>query len=114
MKRFLAYDWPGNVRELQNVILRYLATGQAQFISPAREGAPSFPQEREREREREFRPATGETLDLALARAERDIILRALESCGGNKLRAAERLGVNLRTFHRRCAKLGIVRRLQA
>ena len=114
MKRFLAYDWPGNVRELQNVILRYLATGQAQFISPAREGVSSFPQEREREREREreFRPAAGETLELALARAERDIILSALESCGGNKLRAAEHLGVNLRTFHRRCAKLGIVRRL--
>ena len=110
MKRFLAYDWPGNVRELQNVILRYLATGQAQFISPAREGVSSFPQERERERE--VRPAAGETLELALARAERDIILSALESCGGNKLRAAEHLGVNLRTFHRRCAKLGIVRRL--
>lgn len=68
--------------------------------------------DREREREREFRPAAGETLELALARAERDIILNALESCGGNKLRAAEHLGVNLRTFHRRCAKLGIVRRL--
>lgn len=61
----------------------------------------------ERERERE---TSDETLEQALARAERECILNALERCGGNKVRAAEALGVNLRTFHRRCARLGIVR----
>lgn len=104
MRLFLSYDWPGNVRELQNVILRYLATGEVQFISP--QGEPRLPVAAP--------PAASpvETLDEALERAERDCILRALDACQGNKILAAQRLQVNLRTFHRRCARLGIVRRL--
>ena len=105
MNEMLSYDWPGNVRELQNVILRYLATGQAQFISPVREAPGTSPREK-------TVPPENETLEQALARAERDCILRALQRCRGNKSRAAEELGVNLRTFHRRCSKLGIVRQL--
>lgn len=105
MKRMQDYDWPGNVRELQNIILRYLATGEVLFTFPPRNGTAVS--------DREGGAAVpDETLAQTLARTERECILRALKRCGGNKIRAAELLGVNLRTFHRRCASLGLVRHL--
>ncbi len=105
MNRMLAYDWPGNVRELQNVILRYLATGQAHLLSPSRDDTPDGHKQKQRS-------VPHETLEQTLARTERECILNALREHNGNKVRAAEELGVNLRTFHRRCAKLGIMRQL--
>lgn len=98
--RLMSYSWPGNVRELQNVVLRYAATGELRFLN-------------EEERGEEFSeqiPAPDEDLNLALymEKAERNCILAAIRACGGRKDRAAAKLGVNLRTFHRRCAKLGI------
>ncbi|MDO5537635.1 MAG: helix-turn-helix domain-containing protein, partial [Desulfovibrionaceae bacterium] len=99
-RRILRHSWPGNVRELQNVVLRYAATGELRFLN-------------EEERGEEFSeqiPAPDEDLNLALymEKAERNCILAAIRACGGRKDRAAAKLGVNLRTFHRRCAKLGI------
>lgn len=132
VRLFLRYDWPGNVRELQNVILRYLATGQVQFIAPldarpypgpGRSLLPSAafsasgdgdPARADPERQAAGPGEENVPLSLqeALDRAEREHILRVLKQCNGNKVRAAQRLGVKLRTFHRRCGRLGIVRRL--
>lgn len=145
IRLFLRYDWPGNVRELQNVILRYLATGQVQFIAPLESGeatratAPGTPHTagtgganllphlssavsphgRAAGDRPDKDPEDGADTDAdivslkdALERAERDHILKSLRLCHGNKVRAAQRLGVKLRTFHRRCGRLGIVRRL--
>lgn len=45
-----------------------------------------------------------------LEQTERRYILKALNRCRGNKVRAAQLLGVKLRTFHSRCSRLGIRR----
>lgn len=50
----------------------------------------------------------GESLDEALEKFERHIIAAALKKCEGRKDKAAELLRVNVRTFHRRCARLGL------
>ena len=109
MKAFGAYSWPGNVRELQNVILRYLATGEIHFFSTPkdtrqalRDGPFDFAEE-----------SGGDNVNLAqcIETAERGCIEKALQLSGGRKDRAAKLLGINLRTFHRRCARLGILGR---
>ncbi len=89
--------WPGNVRELENVIERLVVIGRgevvgpddlAMFVSPAAAAAP--PVERAR---RELVP---------LRQLEGDYIDWVISQCGGNKTRAAEILGVNVSTIHRR------------
>ena len=92
----LAYNWPGNVRELMNVLERGIALCQGELISD--EDLP--PQVREK------RPA--DFLGAAVARRmtvaelEREFIERVLEDEGGNKTRAAQRLGLDRKTLYRK------------
>ena len=92
-----AHDWPGNVRELRNVIER------AVIICPDEELqrhhlAPNCLEQRAQPR------PNGETVSLAvgtnLAEVERIMILRTLRTTGNNKTRAAEILGLSLKTLH--------------
>ncbi|MFP4406894.1 MAG: sigma 54-interacting transcriptional regulator [Spirochaetaceae bacterium] len=99
------YDWPGNVRELENALRRAVITMAVSetmvnlaHIPPLYAGEPGGsggggPT-----------PAGGGhgeegTLAEVAARAESAAIMRALEATGGNRQRAAERLGVSLRTL---------------
>ena len=43
-----------------------------------------------------------------LTRNEKLLILRALDECGGNRTKAAEKLGISRRTLHRKIAQYGI------
>jgi DNA-binding NtrC family response regulator len=88
-----AYDWPGNVRELQHVMQRavLLARGDTLTVADLRLD------------ERQ----TLESLDsLTLEQAERYVIRRALESCGGDVATAAVKLGMSRSALYRRLEKL--------
>ncbi len=87
------YAWPGNVRELRNVIERATIMAAGRLIdtsdlppigraAPAVEGGERF--------------APGMTVD----EAERRLILLTLDHTGNNKTRAAELLGISLKTLH--------------
>ena len=43
-----------------------------------------------------------------MAELERDAIERALAECGGNRRRAAERLGIGLRTLYEKLKRYGL------
>jgi len=107
--RLLAYDWPGNVRELANVLERaiLLAPGELLAAADVPVGAagsatPTGP------------AATGQApgppppLRDVVERAEREAIREALRHTGGNKTRAAELLGVSIRTLWYKLEKLGL------
>jgi DNA-binding NtrC family response regulator len=93
-----AYPWPGNVRELRNIVERMavlapdatLDVGQvpaevrAPGAVPAAAGGEGYPPE------------------LPLEEVERRHLLRVLEAQGGNKTRAAEVLGITVRTLYNR------------
>jgi DNA-binding NtrC family response regulator len=98
---FGRYQWPGNVRELRNVLERaVIIAGEGtirQVHLPPHFGTP----------EAARRP--GETHDPSLVKvrigatvdeAEKALILRTLEHTNNNKTRAAEILGISLKTLH--------------
>jgi DNA-binding NtrC family response regulator len=97
-KALLAHGWPGNVRELENVIERAVALCEGGVI--AVEDLPSGVRER--------RAGDADTLQSALARGltldelEREYIQRVLTAEGGNKTRAAQRLGLDRKTLYRK------------
>ena len=88
-----AYQWPGNVRELENVIERAVALSSAETLLP-----DDFPLHLREEPTRAPRlPGAGMTLE----EVKRWYVNKALEEAGGNKLRAAELLGIDRRTLYR-------------
>jgi DNA-binding NtrC family response regulator len=92
----LAYPWPGNVRELENVVERAVALTEAGEI----DAADLPPQVRAR-REGDLLQAAM-ARGLSLADLEREYIGRVLAAEGGNKTRAAQRLGLDRKTLYRK------------
>ena len=97
MELFKSYPWPGNVRELRNVLERAAIAsdrgtigrqhlppdfGHAPAVAGGGLGGIRFP--------------VGTTVD----DAERELIIQTLAATNQNKTRAAELLGISLKTLH--------------
>jgi len=87
------YDWPGNVRELRNVIERAMIVAAGRLIEigdlpPLGRVLQSAP--------------AGERLEpgMTVDDVERRLIMLTLDHTGNNKTRAAELLGISLKTLH--------------
>jgi DNA-binding NtrC family response regulator len=96
MEIMLNYKWPGNVRELENALESAMALSEGDVIEAR--FLPSFllmgPPEHA-----DFYQIPK---DLNMRQMERMIINLTLERIGGNKTKAAELLGIGLRTLHRK------------
>jgi DNA-binding NtrC family response regulator len=92
----LAYGWPGNVRELENVIERGIALCQSEVI-----GAEDLPGHVKERKPADFL-AAALARRMSVAELEREYIERVLEDEGGNKTRAAQRLGLDRKTLYRK------------
>ena len=104
--------FPGNVRELENLIERSVAISSTNILLPDSlalsvrkrrwiEGVPGCRFDLDDVKK-------GVLIDEILAKIEKAYILKALESAGMNKGRAADLLGINLRSLRYRLDKLGI------
>lgn len=94
-----SWDWPGNVRALANALERaaILADGpliQGKHLSPPQSTTQAIPS-----------PTSSAG---SLADVERDAILRALAKVDGNRRKAAELLGIGLRTLYDKLKKYDI------
>jgi two-component system response regulator HydG len=96
------YSWPGNVRELENAIERAVILASNGTVLPA--ALPDKVRQRKSERLVADRPAANPSLDAI----ERAYIMWVLGSEGRNKSRAAEVLGIDPSTLHRKLCKFGI------
>jgi DNA-binding NtrC family response regulator len=100
-RRLEAYRWPGNIRELRNVIERAVILCDGDFIEsrhlPPLEARPG-----------PAAPADGLALQpgTTVQEAEERLILLTLEHTGGNKTRAAEVLGISLKTLHNKLNRI--------
>jgi DNA-binding NtrC family response regulator len=108
MQALQAHSWPGNVRELRNVIERAVILEPTEWIQPA--SLPDFEVEsrlRDGPVERSG-AARGGSLPEALLRFEREMILDALESCGGSLSKAASALDLSRHSLRYRMGRLGL------
>ncbi len=96
------YAWPGNVRELENALERAVILCPGPVI-----GVTSLP---ERLAERRAEPLVSERTmqNPTLETIEKAYILWVLQSEQGNKTRAAETLGIDPSTLHRKLARYGV------
>jgi DNA-binding NtrC family response regulator len=100
LDRLMDYDWPGNGRELRNMIER------AVILCP--DGAPldagHLPPRFGRQQAQAEKILDADVVQMRVGttvdQAERLLILRTLDATGQNKTRAAEILGVSLKTLH--------------
>ncbi len=101
---FMSHTWPGNIRELRNVLERASIMSEKDLISranlpgefgktvakgPSDLSSIKFP--------------VGTTVDAM----ERELIVQTLAATGNNKTRAAELLGVSLKTLHNKLKEYG-------
>ena len=92
-----AYQWPGNARELENAIERAVALAEGGNLTPA-----DLPDRVRNQAGTTTLIARGKESRLTLYQLEREYILETLRTTGKNKSRAAEILGVDRRTLHRK------------
>jgi DNA-binding NtrC family response regulator len=95
MRWFVAYRWPGNVRELRNTLESMMVLADGPMLT---------------ENDLPERIATGAKslarkdlpTNLTMEELEKLAITKALEQCGGKRTRAAEGLGISVRTLQRK------------
>jgi DNA-binding NtrC family response regulator len=94
---FQTYSWPGNVRELRNTLERAVIVCDSSVIEP-RHLPPGFgsPTPHIISDANAIKIGVGTTVE----EAERQLIVKTLESTHNNKTRAAEILGISLKTLH--------------
>jgi DNA-binding NtrC family response regulator len=91
------YDWPGNVRQLRNTIENMVVMSRADDLSLA--DLPAY---------LSGNPAAAPLPAASLADLERAAILSALERSHGNRTRAADALGISVRTLQRKLKAWGM------
>ena len=97
MRLLEAYQWPGNVRELRNAVEKMCVLSSSGEI-----GVDDVPDEMKRD--------VTMTLSVSgtLGETEKAKILAVLEEVGGNRTKAAERLGISRRTIYRKLEEYGL------
>jgi DNA-binding NtrC family response regulator len=89
------HAWPGNVRELENVISCACLTSVSEFID-----ADDLPETLQRPGSRPGNSSDG-WRPLPLEEIRRQHIRRVLEACEGNRVRAAQMLGIGRTSLYR-------------
>jgi Nif-specific regulatory protein len=116
----LAHDWPGNVRELENTVERLVVLSNGRTVSPELLkgfGRPKYTLRSSRPRTEDVPglikqlvkigvqtpPANGKKLYKHLVGGlERALIEHVIKLCDGVQVKAADRLGINRNTLHKK------------
>src|SRR5580693_4097075 len=102
---FQNYSWPGNVRELRNTLERAVIVCDGPVIE-TKHLTPGFGQTTIRTSS-DDPDAIHLDVGMTVEEAERRLILKTIESTSNNKTRAAEILGISLKTLHNKLKEYG-------
>jgi DNA-binding NtrC family response regulator len=105
MNLFQGYAWPGNVRELRNSLERAVIVCDGSVIE-TKHLPPGFgrvPARTAAHDPNALHLGVGTTVE----EAERQLIMKTLEATNNNKTRAAEILGISLKTLHNKLKEYG-------
>lgn len=97
-----AHTWPGNIRELENVIERAVLIGKGDTMLPEH---LNFIHTQETSPVVKPHPTSTTIKEMEMA-----LILDTLKACHDNRTRAAEYLGISIRTLRNRLREYGISR----
>ena len=100
----LRHHWPGNVRELVNAMTRVATLVRRPVIAASDLAFLAADRMTDGAAETDWLEGT---LPEVVERVERELIRRALESCGGNRVQAAERLGIRRQLLYQKLARYG-------
>lgn len=104
-------DWPGNVRELENVLSRALINlneKEEKLSVEDVEGALRGQDKPRSKKNDALQMDFPENLNDAIKETEKYCLLRAIKRHDGDKNKAANDLGIPLRTLYYKCKNLGI------
>ncbi|HEU0006438.1 MAG TPA: sigma-54 dependent transcriptional regulator, partial [Terriglobia bacterium] len=109
LQALVRYSWPGNVRELKNLIENLVIFSKQPVLQ-----LPDLPPEVRQQpatvsAKASQPPARFEELNMSTI--EKQAILQALEKTSGNRLRAAQLLGIGLRTLQTKLKEYGMTER---
>ena len=101
LTRFKEYNWPGNVREMRNTLERAVIVSKGPLVEVA-DLPPNFGAASVALAASAAQDGPGVHLDVGTTvdEAERRLIFKTLEHTHNNKTRAAEILGISLKTLH--------------
>ncbi len=97
----LAHSWSGNIRELQNRVRRAVLISKTTVIAVSDLNIRKTSNDNVAKIVPDLRPIKDDD-------AEKQLIIRTLESCNGNKTKAARMLNINPTTLYRKMNKYGI------
>ena len=92
-----SYHWPGNVSELERVLVRAACLAGETCIPSRRHLPVGF---------RRLGDPNEIDLSRPLAEVESDYVIRVVRECGGNKLKAARRLGIHRNSVRRKLRRI--------
>lgn len=105
LDKLLNYSWPGNIRELENIMHRAVLISRGEQLGPesigvgtegtlAQKAAQTIQQGKGNEP-----TATDQLVGKTVAEVERDLIIKTVDKCLGNRTHAANILGISIRTL---------------
>ena len=103
----MRYNYPGNVRELENAVERAVLLARSEYIEPKDLPDSIKKPTSDFEGNHISLPIDGNMPEM-VEQLEKQMLLSALESCGGNQSRAANALGISEKSVRDRMKKWNI------
>lgn len=109
MEIFMNYSWPGNVRELENAIAHAIVASHGQII--LKEYLPQTILGNKKVEVTSNNINGDKVLPLSevVAKVEKDMIIKALKQCKGNKTKAAKLLGISRKSLFNKIRDYNII-----
>ena len=106
LEAMIRYEWPGNVRELRTAVEHAVVLSKGDMIQLS--DLPQSVQSRGVIRSETELSQPIIDKGVTLEEAEKQLIIRTLQECRGNRTAAAKKIGISRRTLHRKLHRYGL------